>query len=98
MEKTPSTSLIEDLTQPFDFTEDQPVDEAHVTSYPTVKDVDGSIHSGFQLSTLVGPLCGEPVVGVAWVIEECKIEKPDSEGGEGKRQCGLGRNFIHAND
>ncbi|TPX33405.1 hypothetical protein SmJEL517_g03689 [Synchytrium microbalum] len=62
--------------------------------YPTVKDVDGSIHSGFQLSTLVGPLCGEPVVGVAWVIEECRIEKPESEDGMANLLASLSGQII----
>ncbi|TPX45670.1 hypothetical protein SeLEV6574_g03736 [Synchytrium endobioticum] len=82
MGKTPSNAFMEDLTQ--SVTSLLAVSDGQKDgqlSDPSIRDLDGSLHSGFQLSTLVGPLCGEPVVGTAFVIEECKIERPDSEEG-----------------
>ena len=34
---------------------------------------DNSIMQGFQLATLQGPLCHEPLHGVCFIIEECKF-------------------------
>lgn len=44
-----------------------------------VKDFDGSITTGFQLSMLAGPLCAETVVGVCIFVEEFKVENLDDE-------------------
>ncbi|KAL7421772.1 Cytoplasmic GTPase/eEF2-like protein (ribosomal biogenesis) [Cryptotrichosporon argae] len=35
-----------------------------------LRDFDDSIETGFQLATFQGPLCAEPVVGMAWVVED----------------------------
>ena len=39
------------------------------TSDTSYRDCDNSIISGFQLATLAGPLCEEPLLGVCFVIE-----------------------------
>jgi len=44
-----------------------------------VKDFDGSINTGFQLSMQAGPLCAETVVGVCIFMEEFKVENLDGE-------------------
>lgn len=45
-------------------------------------DFDGYIETGFQLATLQGPLCAEPVDGLAYFIESLEI---DEEGLEEER-------------
>ncbi|XP_068693562.1 elongation factor-like GTPase 1 isoform X1 [Montipora foliosa] len=42
----------------------------HLQSEASYRDYDNSIVSGFQLATLAGPLCEEPLMGVCFVIEE----------------------------
>ena len=36
-----------------------------------------SIINGFQLATLAGPLCEEPLMGVAYILEECCVLSAD---------------------
>ena len=45
-----------------------------------LNDYDSTFVNGFQLATLAGPLCDEPLMGVAFVVHEWKIDKdiPDS--------------------
>lgn len=38
------------------------------TSALSILDVDFHIHTGFQLSTLTGPLCAEPMTGVCYIV------------------------------
>ncbi|KAI9090463.1 hypothetical protein DFS34DRAFT_371598 [Phlyctochytrium arcticum] len=40
---------------------------------PTIRQFEGSIDAGFQLATLQGPLCGEPLMGVAFYLESFTI-------------------------
>lgn len=40
---------------------------------------DNSVVSGFQLATLAGPLCEEPVMGVCFVIEEWSMIRNENE-------------------
>ena len=42
----------------------------HLQSEASYRDYDNSIVSGFQLATLAGPLCEEPLMGVCFVIAE----------------------------
>jgi ribosome assembly protein 1 len=39
------------------------------TSVLSILDVDFNIHTGFQLSTLTGPLCAEPMTGVCYIVQ-----------------------------
>ncbi|CAN8029569.1 unnamed protein product, partial [Ixodes persulcatus] len=41
---------------------------------PTLADFDNSFVSGFQLATLAGPLCQEPMMGVAFVVDEWLLD------------------------
>ncbi|XP_078386576.1 elongation factor-like GTPase 1 isoform X2 [Cetorhinus maximus] len=41
----------------------------------TYKDFDNSIISGFQLATLSGPVCEEPLMGVCFILEKWDISK-----------------------
>uniref|UniRef100_H2YCF9 Ribosome assembly protein 1 n=1 Tax=Ciona savignyi TaxID=51511 RepID=H2YCF9_CIOSA len=47
---------------------------------------DQSIVSGFQLATLSGPLCEEPMHGVCFVVEEWKISAPPAASTEGQKE------------
>ncbi|KAG8698380.1 Cytoplasmic GTPase/eEF2-like protein (ribosomal biogenesis) [Ceratobasidium sp. 395] len=51
------------------------------TDDPTAKreyrDYEDSIDTGFQIATFQGPLCAEPVMGMAYTIEEVK-QNPDA--------------------
>ena len=40
-------------------------------------DFTGHIETGFQLATFQGPLCAEPVEGVAYFVEDVQV---DAEG------------------
>lgn len=41
----------------------------------TFRDLDNSIASGFQLVTLAGPLCEEPLMGVCFIVEKWDMSK-----------------------
>uniref|UniRef100_A0A667XDI6 Elongation factor-like 1 n=1 Tax=Myripristis murdjan TaxID=586833 RepID=A0A667XDI6_9TELE len=41
---------------------------------PVVRDFDNSIVSGFQLATLSGPMCEEPLMGVCFSVEQWDIQ------------------------
>ncbi|KAA1479454.1 P-loop containing nucleoside triphosphate hydrolase protein [Dentipellis sp. KUC8613] len=43
------------------------------------RDVDSHIETGFQIATFQGPLCAEPVQGVAYFLERVKIDKAGVE-------------------
>lgn len=48
-----------------------------------LKDFESSVETGFQLATFQGPLCAEPVVGMAWSVESIEYHK-----GEGDEEAG----------
>ncbi|KAG1310188.1 hypothetical protein G6F64_004743 [Rhizopus arrhizus] len=50
----------------------------------SILDVDFHIHTGFQLSTLTGPLCAEPVTGVCYIVQAVDIHPDDSANGDGE--------------
>jgi ribosome assembly protein 1 len=56
-----------------------------------LRDLENSIEAGFQMATFQGPLCGEPVVGMGWVVEEVKFNREGTEEGEesGELRTGL---------
>lgn len=39
------------------------------------RDFENSIEAGFQMAAFQGPLCAEPVVGMAWVVENVTFNK-----------------------
>uniref|UniRef100_A0A7S1DM63 Elongation factor EFG domain-containing protein n=1 Tax=Hemiselmis andersenii TaxID=464988 RepID=A0A7S1DM63_HEMAN len=43
------------------------------------KEVEGALITGFQLSTLSGPLCEEPMEGVAFVVDDVRFTGPPDE-------------------
>ena len=44
-----------------------------------IQDLETSVEAGFQLAAFQGPLCGEPVVGMAWNVVDLKLNKTDDE-------------------
>ena len=44
---------------------------------------ESSLVNGFQLATAAGPLCDEPLMGVAFILDECSLTSEDSEEGGG---------------
>uniref|UniRef100_A0A665TJ38 Elongation factor-like 1 n=1 Tax=Echeneis naucrates TaxID=173247 RepID=A0A665TJ38_ECHNA len=49
-------------------------------AHPTaLRDFDNSIISGFQLATLSGPMCEEPLMGVCFSIERWDIHPPQNQ-------------------
>ena len=55
----------------------------------SLRDLDNSVVSGFQLATLAGPMCEEPLMGVCFSVERWDLRQtpaqaaaPDSEGAE----------------
>ncbi|TPX60007.1 hypothetical protein PhCBS80983_g02070 [Powellomyces hirtus] len=51
---------------------------SHVRKSPTVQHYEGSISAGFQVATLQGPLCGEPLMGVAFFLESFTFQNWES--------------------
>jgi ribosome assembly protein 1 len=41
------------------------------------RDYEDSIDTGFQIATFQGPLCAEPVMGMAYFLEDVK-QNPDA--------------------
>jgi len=40
-----------------------------------ISDFDNHIESGFQLATIQGPLCSEPVEGLAYFVESVEVDQ-----------------------
>ncbi|WVR07229.1 hypothetical protein IAU60_004270 [Kwoniella sp. DSM 27419] len=57
-----------------------------------LRDFENSIEAGFQMATFQGPLCSEPVVGMAWVVEDIQLNKDEfaSEQGKGRASAVTG--------
>ncbi|KAF8579687.1 ribosomal protein S5 domain 2-like protein, partial [Ramaria rubella] len=47
----------------------------------TLRDFEDSIETGFQIATFQGPLCAEPVVGMAFIVEDMSFTEVDGHGG-----------------
>lgn len=45
-----------------------------------LRDFENSVEAGFQMATFQGPLCGEPVVGMGWVVEKIEISHDNDDG------------------
>lgn len=48
-----------------------------------ILDVDFNIHTAFQLSTLTGTLCGEPMLGVCYIVEDVIVNSDEMVGPDG---------------
>jgi ribosome assembly protein 1 len=40
-----------------------------------IRDIDNHIEAGFQLAVFQGPLCAEPVEGLAYFVEQIDVDK-----------------------
>ena len=47
-----------------------------------LRDFEDSIETGFQMATFQGPLCAEPVVGMAFEVENMEFIEIDGHGGK----------------
>ncbi|KAF8073628.1 P-loop containing nucleoside triphosphate hydrolase protein [Lyophyllum atratum] len=56
-------------------------EEADDETEKAVRDFDNHVETGFQLATFQGPLCAEPVEGMAYFVESVEIDR-DSLGKE----------------
>ena len=48
--------------------------EAENETEKIVRDFDNHVETGFQLATFQGPLCAEPVEGMAYFVEDVEID------------------------
>ena len=55
-------------------------DEGKVTSGDERAELCNAVLHGFQLATLAGPLCEEPMMGVAFLLLDWKLEANEEEG------------------
>ncbi|KAF9925090.1 Cytoplasmic GTPase/eEF2-like protein (ribosomal biogenesis) [Linnemannia zychae] len=55
----------------------------------TVQDMAESIQTGFQIATNGGPLCGEPMLGMAFFLQEIEILDISQESGEGRSKMAV---------
>lgn len=44
-------------------------------SEKVIRDFDNHVETGFQLATFQGPLCAEPVEGMAYFVESVEIDR-----------------------
>lgn len=60
------------------------VEEGTAETDRPIRDFDNHIETGFQLATFQGPLCAEPVVGMAYFVEQVDIDIKSLESEIGK--------------
>lgn len=48
------------------------------------RDFESSLETGFQVATLQGPLCAEPVQGMAYFVEKLDINEKATHEEDGK--------------
>jgi ribosome assembly protein 1 len=53
--------------------------ESNDRTEQVIHDFDNRIETGFQLATFQGPLCAEPVEGLAYFVESVEIDQPNLE-------------------
>jgi ribosome assembly protein 1 len=49
-------------------------DDPDHNSEKVIRDFDSNVETGFQLATFQGPLCAEPVEGMAYFVEKVEID------------------------
>lgn len=59
------------------------------TSALSILDVDFNIHTGFQLSTLTGPLCAEPMTGVCYIVDGVELHPEELVTSSGEALDGI---------
>ena len=48
--------------------------ESAVDKNRLLQDVESSVETGFQIATFRGPLCAEPVEGIAYFVESLQVD------------------------
>lgn len=71
--------LVQELSKTFvtDGTTDSITDEK--ATQRLLNDFDNNVETGFQLATYRGPLCAEPVIGMAYFIEKIEVGKGEED-------------------
>lgn len=59
------------------------------TSALSILDVDFHIHTGFQLTTLTGPLCAEPMTGVCYIVQGVEVHPEELVSSNGETVDGM---------
>jgi len=74
---------------------DSSIGENALCYYYALQQLDNSIRAGFQLATKAGPLCDEPMCGVAFIVCNVKFHsKPKHEGDEGSSAAASEENNV----
>ena len=63
----------------------------------TDRDFDGHLETGFQLATFQGPLCAEPVEGLAYFVENLEIDRQALETEQGALPR-TSKSYKHSNN
>jgi ribosome assembly protein 1 len=50
-------------------------DDINLGTEKVIKEFDKHIETGFQLGTFQGPLCAEPVEGLAYFVEQVVVDE-----------------------
>ena len=53
---------------------------------PAGRDFDGYVETGFQIATLHGPLCGEPMEGMAFFVERVEMDRGGTSNEDGRAE------------
>ncbi|KAH8550719.1 P-loop containing nucleoside triphosphate hydrolase protein [Umbelopsis sp. PMI_123] len=64
--------------------DDEVVDVTQQDERLGILDVDFNIHTAFQLSTLTGTLCAEPLLGVCYIVEDVIVNTDEMVGSSGE--------------
>ncbi|KAI9282987.1 P-loop containing nucleoside triphosphate hydrolase protein [Umbelopsis sp. AD052] len=67
-----------------DLVDDEVVDVVQQDERLGILDVDFNIHTAFQLSTLTGTLCAEPMLGVCYIVEDVIVNSNEMVGPSGE--------------
>jgi hypothetical protein len=62
-----------------------------------ILDVDFNIHTAFQLSTLTGTLCAEPLLGVCYIVEDVIVNTDEMVGPSGEATDGELKGLYYMN-
>ncbi|KAG0055413.1 Cytoplasmic GTPase/eEF2-like protein (ribosomal biogenesis) [Gryganskiella cystojenkinii] len=75
-------------------------DEGENNNVITIQDLAESVQTGFQIATNTGPLCGEPMLGMAFFVQEFELlETEDQEmGGRSKMAVSSGQVITSMRD
>jgi ribosome assembly protein 1 len=49
-----------------------------------MRDFESNLETGFQVATLQGPLCAEPVQGIAYFVEKFEVNDQAAHGEDGE--------------